>query len=265
MTMERKKYTKDHWIRSLNPAKSLQIYMEQQIKAYSRVKNNYVKELLGNMKDKNFLDYGCGAGMFVVYAAREGASRILGVDAEDAVLSTARLFAAQEGVEECCEWMVSEHFPVFSFPTAFDVILLKDVIEHIEDDEALLCRASQALRCGGTVVLSTQNALCLNYLTQGFYHRILLREKDWYGWDETHLRFYTPGSLTRKLKSVGLKPITWRSSYIIPHKFPAPHFSGKEFYRLESLTLIDKTLGRTFPWNRFGWSLMVKAVKIQQS
>jgi 2-polyprenyl-6-hydroxyphenyl methylase/3-demethylubiquinone-9 3-methyltransferase len=259
--MTRKQYSEDHWIRSSDPAKSLKVYVDQQNKAYSRVKNHYVKELLGDLKGKDFLDYGCGAGMFVVYAAGEGASRVLGVDAEETVLSTARFFAAQEGVEERCEWKISEHFPSFLPPAAFDVILLKDVIEHIENDYALLQRASEALRPEGAIVLSTQNALCLNYLAQGIYHRILLREKDWYGWDETHLRFYTPRSLSKKLEGAGLKPLTWRSAYIIPHKFLALPFSGKEFYRLESLAFIDKTLGRFFPLNRFGWSILVKAAK----
>jgi 2-polyprenyl-6-hydroxyphenyl methylase/3-demethylubiquinone-9 3-methyltransferase len=63
------------------------------------------------------------------------------------------------------------------------------------------------------------------------------------------------------LEDAGLRPVAWRSAYIIPHKFPALPSSGKEFYRLESLTLIDKALGRIFPWNRLGWSLMVKAEK----
>ena len=264
MNMERKQYAEDHWIRSTDTAKSLQVYMDQQNKAYSRVKNHYIKELLGNLKDKDFLDYGCGAGMFAVYAAEEGASRVLGVDAEETVLSTAHLFTVQEEVTDRCEWMKSEYFPVFSPAFAFDLILLKDVIEHIEDDDALLQKASQTLKADGVIILSTQNALCLNYLIQGVYHRTFLGQKDWYGWDETHLRFYTPRSLSRKLKNAGLKPVTWRSSYIIPHKFPALPYSGKEFYRLESLTLIDRTLGCLFPWNRLGWSIMVRAVKARQ-
>jgi 2-polyprenyl-6-hydroxyphenyl methylase / 3-demethylubiquinone-9 3-methyltransferase len=260
--MTRKQYAKDHWIKSSDPAKSLQVYMNQQKKAYSKIKNHYVKELLGNLKGKDFLDYGCGAGMFVVYAAREGASSILGVDAEETVLSTARLFAEKEGVEERCEWLESEYFPSFLPSVVFDIILLKDVIEHIEDDEAMLCSASQAIKPDGAIVLSTQNAFCLNYLTQGVYHRMFLREKDWFGWDKTHLRFYTPCRLSRKLKDAGLKPVAWRSAYIIPHKFPALSSSGKDFYCLESLTIIDKTLGHCFPWNRLGWSIMVKAIKV---
>ncbi len=262
--MIRKKYAEDHWIRSSDQVKSLQIYMDQQKKAYSRIKNHYVMELLGDLKGKTFLDYGCGAGMFVVYAAGQGASRVTGVDAEETALSTARFFAAREEVENRCEWIAREDFPVFIPPLSFDVILLKDVIEHIEDDDALLQKASRALKPDGTIVLSTQNNLCLNYLTQGLYHRVLLQEKDWYGWDETHLRFYSPRGLARKLEDAGLRPVAWRSAYIIPHKFPALPSSGKEFYRLESLSLIDKALGRIFPWNRLGWSLMVKAVKAGQ-
>jgi 2-polyprenyl-6-hydroxyphenyl methylase/3-demethylubiquinone-9 3-methyltransferase len=259
--LTRKRYDENHWIRSENVEDALNAYKEQQSKAYSKVKYLFVRELLGDLKGKRFLDYGCGAGMFCVYAAGQGAAPVVGVDAEETVLSTARFFTGQEGVQEKCGFVASKGWPFVQPGRPFDVILLKDVIEHIEDDQGLLDAAAQNLAPDGFVVLGTQNALCLNYLTQGLYHRVLLREKNWYGWDQTHLRFYTPWSLRKKLSKAGLRPVAWRSMYIIPHKFPAPPSSGKQFYRLEFLTLIDKTLGYIYPLNRIGWNIIVKAIK----
>ena len=51
--------------------------MDQQSKAYSRVKNAYIRDLIGNLSGKRFLDYGCGAGMFVVHAASSGAAEVV--------------------------------------------------------------------------------------------------------------------------------------------------------------------------------------------
>jgi 2-polyprenyl-6-hydroxyphenyl methylase / 3-demethylubiquinone-9 3-methyltransferase len=239
--------------------------LEQQGKAYSRIKNLFIRELLCDLKHKRFLDYGCGAGMFLVYAAKQNAARITGVDAEESVLLTARFFAHKEGVENKCEFLVNEHFPSFPPHTFFDVILFKDVIEHIESDQRLLDAAAKHLAPGGILVLSTQNAFSFNYLIEGTCHRILRNEKDWFGWDPTHLRFYTPWGLRAMLKKAGLLPVDWRSAYIVPHKIPAPQSSGRQFYRIESLTYIDKILGHVFPFKLLGWNIIIKAVKSASS
>ncbi|MEI6153454.1 MAG: class I SAM-dependent methyltransferase [Deltaproteobacteria bacterium] len=259
--MKRKRYPEDHWIRSEHIEKALQTYTDQQSKAYSIIKNMFIMELLGDLKGKRFLDYGCGAGMFLVYAARLGAARIVGVDAEETVLSMARYLTEKEGVQDKCEFVVSERWPAFQPEASFDVILLKDVIEHIEDDQGLLDAAAQNLAPEGVLTVSTQNAFSLNYLIEGMYHRVVRCQKDWYGWDSTHLRFYTPRSLKKKLQKAGLKPFAWRSTYIIPHKFPALPSSGKQFHRIESLARIDTLLGSVFPWSYLGWNIIVKATK----
>lgn len=257
----RKRYPDDHWICSRNIDKAINAYMEQQRKGYSRIKNAFIIELLGDICHKRFLDYGCGPGMFLGYAAKSGASLVLGTDIEDAVLSTARYFVEKQGIAGACAYLVSNQFPVFSAEVFFDAVLLKDVIEHVEDDQSLLNAAAKAIAPDGVVVISTQNALSLNFLIEGIYQRILRNAKDWYGWDPTHLRFYTPRHLIKKLQLAGLKCIAWRSIYLIPHKIRVPNSSGSRFYRIESLTEIDRILGRFFPWNRLGWNLIVKAVK----
>jgi 2-polyprenyl-6-hydroxyphenyl methylase / 3-demethylubiquinone-9 3-methyltransferase len=215
--------------------------------------------LIGDLRGRDFLDYGCGAGLFTVYAAKSGAGKIVGVDAEGAILETARYFTQKEGVSDRCAFILSDHFPAFAPEMIFDVILMKDVIEHVEDDEALLKSVAAALAPGGALIISTQNALSLNYLTEGLYHRFLRGDKSWFGWDETHLRFYTAFSLQKKLLKAGLHPLIWRSNYLIPHKFPKRSLSGRKYYRFETLSHIDLFLGRYFPWNRLGWNFMVKA------
>ncbi|WP_051327955.1 class I SAM-dependent methyltransferase [Desulfatirhabdium butyrativorans] len=263
--MNRIRYPEDHWIRSRDTERSLQAYLEQQSKTYSKTKNRFIRSLLGNLRGSRFLDYGCGAGLFVAYGAAQGASAVLGIDAEETVLAAARLLASREGVGEKCEFLVSQVFPAFSSSGAFHTILIKDVLEHVPDDAAMIRSASRALTPDGALVLSTQNAFSLNYLIEGSYHRLLRGNRNWYGWDRTHLRFYTPRSLQQLLRQAGLKPVAWRSAYIVPHKIPAPASSRKAFYRLEFLSNVDHILGSFFPWNRLGWNILVKAVKEARS
>jgi len=256
-----KRYADDHWIRSKNHEYALQAYLEQQGKAYSRIKNTFIIELLGDIRHKRFLDYGCGPGMFLGHAAKSGAALAVGTDIEETVLSTARYFTKKMGVAEACTFLVSNQFPAFSSAVHFDAILIKDVIEHVEEDQSLLNAAAKAIAPDGAIVVSTQNAISLNFLIEGTFQRIIRNDKNWYGWDPTHLRFYTPQKLKAKLEMAGLRCTAWRSIYLIPNKIPAPLSSGRQFYRLESLMRIDGLLGRFFPWNRFGWNIIVKAIK----
>jgi 2-polyprenyl-6-hydroxyphenyl methylase/3-demethylubiquinone-9 3-methyltransferase len=259
MHPERKRYSDDHWLRSHDSAKALEAYLEQQGKSYSVVKNGFIVELLGDLSGKRFLDYGCGAGMFSVHAAKQGALEVVGVDAEDTALATARFFANSEGVGARCAFIQSSTFPRLSRTRGFDVILLKDVIEHVPDDQGLIETAARHLTPGGIIVLSTQNSLSLNYLIEGTYQRKILGDKKWLGWDNTHLRFYTSLGLSRMLRKAGLEPQAWRSVYIIPHKIPKPGAAGKKFYRIEAFSWLDKALGAVFPYNRLGWNIIVSA------
>jgi len=260
MNAERRRYPEDHWIRSHEPKQALDAYLDQQSKAYSRAKNEHIRDLLGDLRGKRFLDYGCGAGYFSVHAALSGAAQVVGVDAEEAVLSTARYFARQENVDKLCHFLPSDRLPFSPPQVRFDVILMKDVIEHVEDDQRLLEDAAALTEPGGAIVISTQNALSINYLLEGTYQRVARGDRRWFGWDDTHLRFYTPPALGSKLRRAGFKPVQWRSAYLIPYKLPRLPGSRKTFTRIDALSWLDKTLGRVFPYNHLGWSVIVKAV-----
>jgi len=259
MDSGRKLYPEDHWLRSGDTERALEAYLEQQSKAYSRIKNAFVSELLGDLRGKRFLDYGCGGGLFTVYAAKQGAAEVVGVDAEETAVETARYYARTEKVGPICRFLVSEEFPAVFSANRFDVILMKDVIEHVPDDEGLLRRVANAIAPRGRLVLSTQNSLSLNFLIQGTYNRVLLGNKNWLGWDETHLRFYTSMSLSEKLNSAGFTARDWRSVYLIPYKLPPVPGSKKKFTRIDVLSRIDWLLGGVFPYNRLGWNIIVKA------
>jgi 2-polyprenyl-6-hydroxyphenyl methylase / 3-demethylubiquinone-9 3-methyltransferase len=259
MSAERKSYPDDHWLMNRDPAKVLESYMDQQSKAYSKTKNAFIRELAGDLRGKRVLDYGCGAGLFAAYAARQGAKTVVGVDAEETALAAARLLADREGVSSACAFVQSDQFPRLAETTRFDVVLLKDVIEHVHDDESLIAAAAAALVPGGRLVLSTQNALSLNYMIEGSYNRLWVGRRDWMGWDPTHVRFYTPMNLGRKLRRAGLRSFSWRSVYLIPYRLPGLPGSGRQFLRLDALAMLDRTLGSIFPYNRLGWNILVRA------
>ncbi|MEW6349030.1 MAG: class I SAM-dependent methyltransferase [Thermodesulfobacteriota bacterium] len=259
MIVERKQYPSDHWLMSRDADGALAAYLDQQSKAYSRIKNAFVRELAGDLRGARVLDYGCGGGMFTVHAACAGASEVWGVDAEPTVLETAHHFARSRGVESVCRFVASARFPELPESVRFDLIVMKDVLEHVADDVELLVAASYALVPGGRLVVSTQNCLSLNYVLEGCYERAIRRNRDWCGWDPTHVRFYTPMNMQRKLCKAGFTADKWRSVYLIPYKIPLPKSSRKQFLRLDALGWVDRLLGRVFPYNRLGWNVLVSA------
>ena len=59
----------------------------------------------------------------------------------------------------------------------------------------------------------------MNYLLEGFYQKHFLGNENWAGWDETHLRFYTPMGLRRKLETAGFLLKAYRSVSSFPYTF----------------------------------------------
>ena len=86
------------------------------------VARDSVKELVGDLSGKSFLDIGSGSGLFSVAALRLGATRVLAVDIdEDSVATTRRLLET----EPAAAWR-AELISVFDLPTRvpeqFDVV-----------------------------------------------------------------------------------------------------------------------------------------------
>ncbi|MEI8354932.1 MAG: methyltransferase domain-containing protein [Deltaproteobacteria bacterium] len=251
-------YPTDHWLKSADPEALLSASVKQQSLAYSQVKNYFLWELIGTVEGIRLLDFGCGSGFFMVEAVKRGAASAVGVDALESCLAAARLLAERERVAERTVFVRGESLSAVSNRHLFDVILLRDVIEHVDDDSLLLSQAARLLSPRGRLIVATQNAWSLNYFLEGAIQRFILKKQSWFGWDPTHLRFYTPKRLTRLLGEAGLRPTSWRSGYLFPHKIPSPFGKNRKYIRLEILARLDRFLGRVTPFNRLGWSLMVR-------
>jgi 2-polyprenyl-3-methyl-5-hydroxy-6-metoxy-1,4-benzoquinol methylase len=104
-----------------------------------------LRKVLGEPRGRSALDVGCGTG-FVTSALERAGMRTCGLDTQIEALRLARrrtagllLLAAGDRVD---------------FNHQFDVVLLCDVIEHIEDDLNVLRQAGQSLQPGGALVVT---------------------------------------------------------------------------------------------------------------
>ena len=258
--MSRLKYDESHWSREEDARKALDQYLRLGAKPFNRTKQELLLALASDVAGKRVLDYGGGAGYMAIPLAKAGASVTI-VDAEANGLATAQYYAAKEGVGDRLKMIHATKVPEQLKGEDFDLVMAKDIVEHIEDDDAFLRDLAACQATDGTLVLSTQNSFSLNYLIEGSYNKYRVGNPNWCGWDPTHLRFYTSTSLARKLVGAGYRPVRWASVYILPYNIVSWLTLLKLQVELPSLRWLDLTLGRVFPLNRTGWNIMVRAVR----
>ena len=112
--------------------------------AYNRWIFSQVEPHLG----PEVLEVGCGAGSFTVLLAAPGrAVHAVDIDAE-------RVAAARQATSGLNQVEVEEaDIAATGWRERFDTVVMLDVLEHIGDDSAILCRLHDALVPGGTLVL----------------------------------------------------------------------------------------------------------------
>ncbi len=260
MNTSRPRYSEDHWARDEKPDRALAKYLAEYDNPYSQSKAKAFKAILGkDIRGKKVLDYGGGAGYMSVYCAKQGADVVL-VDVEDAAIETAKLYAMKAGVSSRLHCRRSDVFPGDLRQMRFDVIVAKDIIEHIHDDEQFLSSFSQCQTRGDTLLLSTQNSLSLNAVLGTLYYRWIKGSKRWYGWDATHLRFYTPSRINKMLADCGYTITRTYGVYLLPYGVA----NSEKAWARPAVCLsswVDRCFGRVFPFNRLGWNFIVSATK----
>jgi 2-polyprenyl-6-hydroxyphenyl methylase/3-demethylubiquinone-9 3-methyltransferase len=257
---ERLRYERTHWARSDDERSALDQYLRLGDKVYNRTKFTVFAALAGDVRGKRILDYGGGAGILAIPYAKAGADIVI-VDVEANALRTAEYYAKVEGVGPRVRTILADSFPDALKQERFDIVIAKDIVEHIEQDEQFIRNLAECQAPGGLLLLSTQNRCSLNYLIEGGYQRFWRRNRNWLGWDRTHVRFYTPASLRRKLGRAGYTTLRWAGVFVVPYDLLSWLFLLKRRIELPALHYVDLTLGRWFPFNRLGWNVIVAATR----
>lgn len=106
---------------------------------------------IGPVCGKKILDLGCGGGLLSVPLINAGAE-VTGVDLSPASVAVAQKQALGKG-----SFLVGDAREVSVSQNHFDVVLLADVIDHIQDYNRALATAYNALRPGGLLFAGTIN------------------------------------------------------------------------------------------------------------
>ncbi len=135
------------------------------------------------LEGKRILDVGCGLGMYVK-RFRDFSEAVYGVDVD-----LERAAEAGRTLPHICA-AAAEALP---FPSGcFDVVLLNEVIEHVEDDRRAVREAYRVAKAGGKVVIFAPNRL-YPFETHGIFWR------GRYHFGNFPLVNYLPDALRRRL------------------------------------------------------------------
>ena len=244
-----------------DPEKFVEIYNKKYQTLYYRKKAKEVLRLIKfNLENKRVLDIGCCAGFLSINLAKKGAI-VTGIDSSEYAIAAAKHNAKENQVENNCEF-IKEDFNSIELDKKYDLIVAKDVIEHIQEDEEFLKKIESLLTEEGRVIITTQNSFSFNYIFEGAIRK-LLGQKRWIGWDSTHIRWYSPWKLKKKFKSAKLKALDYSSSYFFPYEMTK--VITKKEPKSKLYTLIDDYFGDKKPFSLTGWSISVIGKKLKNS
>lgn len=253
-------YPEGHWNTLKDSEKALKEYLEINEDVYCKNNINNILlevELVSKSKKLKILDFGGGIGILSVSLAKMGHSVTL-LESSKTALKTSSYYANLEGQNiELVHLQNLENLEKESF----DCIVLKDVIEHIVDDESLLNKLYLLLKLNGSLLMSTQNNFSANYVIEGILRKLQNPFKKWLGWDPTHVRWYNYISLKRLASSAGFSVTKYNSSYIVPYKLILKVFPWIDSTKDNMIYRLDKYLQKIKIFNKTGWNILAVCQK----
>lgn len=142
------------------------------------------------------LEIGCGSGALTEHIQTMGCT-VVGIERRPEAAEKARPFCEEVVIGDV--ETVSLDFPLESF----DVILLIDVLEHLVDPEAAICRLLPLLKPAGRFLVALPNIAHWSIRFHLLFGRFDYEESGIL--DRTHLHFYTLQTAQQLLERAGLE------------------------------------------------------------
>jgi 2-polyprenyl-3-methyl-5-hydroxy-6-metoxy-1,4-benzoquinol methylase len=156
--------------------------------------------ILDNIKGNEIIDIGCGTGMWTKFLAKNGFN-VTGVDKQKSFIKRAQRIKAAQFV----------HAPAEKLPFSenqFDTALLINLLEHVDNDLAVLKQAAKVAR---RVIFNVPQQTPDDLFNKGVIYKHYI--------DNTHQRTYSKKTLKELVKKSGLKLVFIQEVEPLPAKW----------------------------------------------
>lgn len=110
---------------------------------YERYK--YTMEHSEPIKSRSFLDVGCGTGMYSLEFARRGASKVVGLDIAQEMISICEKRARDEGLGDSTSFIMSDLLE-FRSQEKFDVSIGIGLFDYIEEPVSVISKMRESIQ-----------------------------------------------------------------------------------------------------------------------
>lgn len=186
---------------------------------FSHIRMDLIRFMDVKKKGLDVLEIGAAYGETLYHLKEEGiAKRAVGVDIFEDTNGAERYKPIDKFLFGNIE---NEDYP--DFENSFDLILLPDVLEHLEEPLEVLKKVDSYLKKGGTVVVSMPN---IRHYSA--FYRIFVKGRFDYDesgiFDYTHKRFYCRRNIEDLLKKAGFR--------ILKSEGSIRNFRGRSFTKI---------------------------------
>jgi 2-polyprenyl-3-methyl-5-hydroxy-6-metoxy-1,4-benzoquinol methylase len=211
---------------------------------YEIRRTRIVERLIPQGSGDKALDVGCGTGHFCKVLTDRG-WETTAIDSDSASIVPARAHARETHVGDAAA--VLSKLP----GNQYGLVLALEIVEHMPqaDAEELLDWIHRVLKPKGRLILSTPNRLSMQGLGGYHWKEKIRRQERWTAWDPTHVRIYSSSEILRLVKS----------KRFVVDGITGYHYEG-------TLPLIGHfrfpfVTSRVFPFNRFGFNIIIECRK----
>jgi len=159
------------------------------------------------LKGKRILSVGCGTGQDIYFLTRD--NEVYGIDSSETAVTLARRYGVRAKVGDLEK-------PLDFKDGEFDVIVCKDILEHLDNPLQLMKEIYRLLREDGYLVVNVPNHFYWHFRIRILFGKNLIwktlqhdHTRDFKEWDYVHKRFFTYKGFLEFLKTARLKPVRY--------------------------------------------------------